>query len=63
MKVGSIVFARYPRRDGAGMGIVIEYVKGGQQDFGLIASRAKVYWSVNGEISWVRSWDLEEVCK
>ena len=40
MKVGSIVFARYPRRDGAGMGIVIEYVKGGQQDFGLIASRA-----------------------
>ena len=63
MKVGSIVFARYPRRDGAGMGIVMEYMKGGQQDFGLIAPRAKVYWSVTGKIAWLRSWDLEEVCK
>ena len=63
MKVGSIVFARYPRRDGEGMGIVLEYVKGGQHHFGLIPSRAKIYWSITGKTAWLKAWDLEEACK
>ena len=29
MQVGSMVYSKYPRRDGDGMGIVLEFKKGG----------------------------------
>jgi len=59
MKIGSIVYAVYPRRDGSGMGIILEYKKGGTHHFGIIPPRAKVLWALTGKEDWYKTWDLE----
>jgi hypothetical protein len=61
MKTGSIVYAKYPRKDGDGMGIILEYKKGGAHHFGIIPSRAKVRWALTGKENWYKVWDLELV--
>ena len=61
MKVGSSVFARYPRRDGEGMGIVLKFVKGGMHHWGLIPDKAEVYWASTGRAFWYKCWDLEVI--
>ena len=63
MQVGSMVCAKYPLRDGDGMGIVMEFKKGGQHVFGLIPDRVKVCWALTGKIEWNDCRDLEVVCK
>ena len=59
MKTGSIVYAKYPRKDGHSMGIVLEYKEGGMHHFGIIPSRAKVRWASTGKEIWYKVWDLE----
>jgi len=59
MNIGSIVYAKYPRRDGDGMGIILEYKKGGSHHFGIIPSRARVRWALTGKEDWHKVWDLE----
>ena len=63
MKVGSMVYSKYPRRDGDGMGIVLEFKKGGKHVFGLIPDRVKVYWAFTGKMDWYDGWNLEVACK
>ena len=63
MQVGSMVYSKYPRRDGHGMGIVLEFKKGGQHVFGLIPDRVKVCWALTGKINWYDGWNLEVACK
>ena len=59
MKVGSIVYSKYPRIDG-GMGIVLQYKNGGMHcDVRMIASFAKVRWALTGKVKWYKAWDLE----
>ena len=59
MKVGNIVYAKYPRKDGDGMGIILEYKKGGAHHFGIMPSRAKVRWALTNKTVWYKVWDLE----
>ena len=59
MKTGSIVYAKYPRKDGHGMGIILQYKKGGAHYFGIIPCRAKVRWALTGKTDWYKVWDLE----
>ena len=59
MKTGSIVYAKYPRRDGDGMGIVLEFKQGGTHYFGILPPRAKVRWALTGKTDWYKTWDLE----
>lgn len=59
MKVGSIVYSRYPRRDGRGTGIVIKYYEGYTLEGRIIAPHAEVYWTLTGNTHWYKGWDLE----
>ena len=59
MKVGSIVYSRYPRRDGRGTGIVIKYHESYRLEGRLIAPHAEVYWTLTGNTHWYKGWDLE----
>ena len=59
MKTGSIVYAKYPRRDGHSMGIVLEFKQGGTHYFGILAPKAKVHWVSTGKTEWYKAWDLE----
>jgi len=63
MKVGSMVYAKYPRVDGHSLGIVLQYRKGGAHHFGIIPDRVKVLWSSTGKTDWHRTWDLLAVKK
>ena len=61
MKVGSIVFSKYPRIDG-GMGIVLQYNEGSLlYDTRMIAASAKVRWALTGKEKWYKAWDLEVI--
>ena len=59
MKVGSIVYSRYPRRDGRGTGIVIKYYESHRLEGRIIAPRVEVYWTLTGNTHWYKGWDLE----
>ena len=63
MQVGSIVFAKYPRTHGEGMGIVVKFQKGQVHVHGIIPDRVKVLWALTGNTDWYKTWDLEQVCK
>ncbi len=59
MKVGSIVYSRYPKRDGRGTGIVIKYHSSCRLEGRIMAPRAEVYWTLTGRTIWYKGWDLE----
>ena len=59
MKVGSIVYSRYPLRDGRGTGIVIKYYESHRLEGRIIAPRVEVYWTLTGRKNWYKGWDLE----
>ena len=59
MKVGSIVYSRYPRRDGKGAGIVIKYRESSSHGNKIIAPYAQIYWTLTGNTHWYKAWDLE----
>ena len=59
MKIGSIVYAKYPRRDGDGIGIILDFKQGSTHYFGIIPCRAKVRWALTGKTDWYKGWDLE----
>lgn len=63
MKIGSIVYSKYPRTHGEGMGIVVKFQRGGVHVHGIIPDRAKVFWALTGKTDWYKAWDLEKVCK
>ena len=63
MKIGSIVYAKYPRTHGEGMGIVVKFQKGQVHVHGIIPDRVKVFWALTGKTDWYKTWDLERVCK
>ena len=49
MKIGSIVYAKYPRAHGEGMGIVVKFQKGQVHVHGIIPDRVKVFWALTGK--------------
>jgi len=59
MKVGNIVYSKYPRTHGEGMGIVVKFQRGGVHAHGIIPDRVKVFWALTGGTDWYKAWDLE----
>ncbi len=61
MKVGSIVYSKYPRIDG-GMGIVLQYNEGHfLSDVNYVLSSAKVRWALTGKEKWHKAHHLEVI--
>ena len=64
MKVGDIVYSKYPKIHGEGHGIILIYQEHQElRNVGFIPSRAKIYWPITGKRVWIKTWDLykEEV--
>ena len=59
MKTGNIVYAKYPRAHGEGIGIVVKFQKGQVHVHGIIPDRVKVFWALTGKTDWYKTWDLE----
>ena len=61
MKIGSIVYAKYPRTHGEGMGIIVKFQRGGVLVGGIIPDRVKVFWALTSGTDWYKVWDLEVI--
>jgi len=59
MKVGDLVYSKYPKIHGEGHGIILIYLGSRElKNGGFIPSKAKIYWSVTGKRVWIITWDL-----
>jgi hypothetical protein len=64
MKVGDIVYSKYPKIHGEGHGIILVYQKSHETKHGhYFPAKAKIYWPITGMRVWIKTWDLyrEEV--
>ena len=58
MKVGDIVYSRYPRIHGEGHGVILRIKKGTSNQHLFVPSKAEVYWPVTGHKKVHRTIDL-----
>lgn len=63
MKIGSIVYAKYPRTHGEGMGIIVKFQRGYVSviNGAIIPDRVKVFWALTSGTDWYKVWDLEVI--
>jgi hypothetical protein len=65
VKVGDLVYSKFPRIHGEGHGIVLNQRKSTSTPQYFFPSKAEVYWPVTGKKEWIKISDLyvEGVCK
>jgi len=54
MKVGDIVYSIFPRINGEGHGVVLNYRESISSSLLFIPSKVEVYWPVTGKKEWIR---------
>ncbi len=54
MRVGDLVYSKYPRIHGDAHGIILHYIKGSKDGFGrFFLAKVKVYWPITGKTDWI----------